>query len=45
MMGTPHDFTLDTDELDDVIAELERTETALEATTAELEMRMTTLHE
>lgn len=44
-MGDADDFTLDPDELDAVIADLERTEAALETMTNDLEAQMRALHE
>ena len=44
-MGDVDSFTLDPDELDSVIADLERTETALESITNDLESQMRALHD
>jgi WXG100 family type VII secretion target len=44
-MGDVDSFTLDAEELDSVISDLERTETALESITTDLESQMLTLHD
>lgn len=44
-MTDPGDYSVDPDELDEIIAELQRTETALERLTADLEKQIRTLHE
>lgn len=44
-MGDVDNFSLDPDDLDAVIADLERTEASLEALTADLEAEMRALHE
>lgn len=45
MGGEPGDFTVDSDELDEVIGRLEKTESALERLTADLARQMATLQE
>ena len=44
-MGDIDSFTLDPEELDSVISDLESTETALESITHDLESQMRTLHD
>lgn len=44
-MGDVDDFAIDADELDAVVADLEKTESALEVFTADLEAQMKTLHD
>ncbi len=44
-MAGVDDYTLDTDELDAVITDLERTETDLELLITDLDKQMATLHE
>lgn len=44
-MGDVDNYSLDADELDAVITDLERTETALDAFTTDLEAQLRTLHD